>query len=39
VAAAYGWQADLTHEQILGRLFKLDQEPIAARTEPRRACS
>jgi hypothetical protein len=25
VAAAYGWPADLTDEQILERLFKLNQ--------------
>ena len=26
VAAAYGWPADLTDEQILERLFRLNQE-------------
>ena len=29
-AAAYGWPADLTDEQILERLFKLNQERAAA---------
>ena len=27
---AYGWPADLTDEQILERLFKLNQERAAA---------
>jgi hypothetical protein len=30
VAAAYGWPADLTDEQILERLFQLNQERAAA---------
>jgi hypothetical protein len=30
VAAAYGWPADLTGEQILERLFKLNQQRAAA---------
>jgi hypothetical protein len=29
VAAAYGWPADLTDEQTLERLFKLNQERAA----------
>lgn len=30
VAAAYGWRADLSDEEILERLFKLNQERAAA---------
>lgn len=30
VAAAYGWPADLTDEQVLERLFALNQERAAA---------
>jgi hypothetical protein len=30
VAAAYGWPADLGDEQILERLFKLNQQRAAA---------
>jgi len=30
VAAAYGWPADLSDEQILERLFKPNQERAAA---------
>jgi type II restriction/modification system DNA methylase subunit YeeA len=30
VAEAYGWPADLTDEQVLERLFKLNQERAAA---------
>lgn len=30
VAAAYGWSADLSDEEILGRLFTLNQERAAA---------
>jgi len=30
VAAAYGWPADLTDEQIIERLFKLNQERAAS---------
>ena len=33
VAAAYGWPADLTDEQILERLFKLNQTRAAKSQE------
>ena len=33
VAAAYGWPADLTDDQILERLFKLNQERAARQAE------
>ena len=33
VAAAYGWSADLTDEQILERLLKLNLERAAAETK------
>ena len=32
VAAAYGWPADLSDEEILERLFKLNQERAAAQS-------
>ena len=33
VAAAYGWPADLSDEEILERLFKLNQERAAAESK------
>lgn len=33
VAAAYGWSADLSDEEILERLFKLNQERAAAQAD------
>jgi type II restriction/modification system DNA methylase subunit YeeA len=32
VAAAYGWPADLDDEEVLRRLFELNQERTGART-------
>lgn len=33
VAAAYGWPADLSDDEILERLFKLNQERAAAQKQ------
>ena len=33
VAAAYGWPADLSEEEILERLFRLNQERAATQAE------